>query len=101
MTFLPNPDFERELDSSTATRAALVGAAEAARPMVERLTHHAMPRRGHSPVEVQVSGDDVYLVNTNYGAHLEEWGGADVRSPVYSPLRRGVRASGFRLRAEG
>jgi hypothetical protein len=100
MSFVKNPNFENELAASPATREALRGAAERARPMVARMTHHAMPRQGHDQIEVQESGEDVYLVNTNWGAHLEEWGGADVRSPTYAPLRRGVRAAGFTLRAE-
>lgn len=100
MTYIPNSSFERELAADLAVKAELAAAASRARPIVEGMTHHAMPRPGHQRIEVQESGDEIYLVNTNYGGHLEEWGGADVKSPVYSPLRRGVRAAGFRLIAD-
>lgn len=100
MTFLKNPDFERELAGSFAVKAELAAAASRARPIAEGMTHHAMPRPGHQRIEVQEAEGEIYLVNTNYGGHLEEFGGADVKSPVYSPLRRGVRAAGFPLVTE-
>ncbi len=97
MTYIPNPNFERELALEAAVKTELVAAASRARPVVEGMTHHAMPRPGHQRIEVQEAEGEIYLVNTNYGGHLEEFGGADVKSPVYSPLRRGVRAAGFPL----
>jgi hypothetical protein len=100
MSFYANPNFDRELAATLAVKAELVAAASRARPIVEGMTHHAMPRPGHQRIEVQEAEGDIYLVNTNYGGHLEEWGGADVKSPVYSPLRRGVRAAGFPLVTE-
>jgi len=100
MSFRPKPGFEQQLSGSLAVKAELARAAATARPVVEGMTHHAMPRPGHQRIEVQEAGGDIYLVNTNYGGHLEEFGGADVKSPVYAPLRRGVRAAGFRLLAE-
>jgi hypothetical protein len=100
MSFVPNPNFNLDLAGSLAVKETLKRGAEQARPIAEGFTHHAMPRPGHESIEVVEDGLDVYLVNTNFGGHLEEWGGADVKSPVYSPLRRGVRAAGFRLLAE-
>lgn len=95
MTFIPNPNFDEEL--AAATLGALVGAASAASHEAQQLSHHAMPRKGQPTIKVEIEGDEVYLVNTNYGGVIEEFGGADVRSPVYAPLRRGVRAAGIPL----
>lgn len=98
MTFRRNPNFIREFARSPSVRAYLRRSAEKARRPTEALTHHAMPRKGHRRIEVVESDGEVYLVNTNHGGHLEEWGLA--RTPMYAPLRRGVRAAGFRLGQE-
>jgi hypothetical protein len=91
--FKPNRDFEREIHAAYAT-AVTMAAAERARGRAEALSHHAMPRGGARIVCVP-DGEDTLLVNTNYGGAIEEFG--SVNSPTYAPLRRGVRAAGFRL----
>lgn len=40
-------------------------------------------------------GKDLYLVNTDAGGHLDEWG--SVNNPAWAPLRNGVRRAGFDL----
>jgi hypothetical protein len=95
MTFIPNPAFEAEL--AVASKALMVEAASQAQGKAEALAHHAMPRKGQPRIKVDFDGDDVVLANTNHGGVIEEFGGAGVRSPTYAPLRRGVRAAGFKL----
>jgi len=95
MTFIPNPSFEAEM--AAKTKPVLVEAATKAQKQAESLAHHAMPRRGQPRIKVDFDGGDVVLANTNWGAVIEEFGGAKVKSPTYAPLRRGVRAAGFKL----
>jgi hypothetical protein len=95
MSFRPNPSFQAELEASIEYRRCLWAASARVAPIAEGMTHHAMLRSGHRRIEVIEQDGFVYLVNTNYCGHLEEFG--SVNSPAYSPLRRGVRAAGYRL----
>lgn len=91
--YVPNPDFEQELRDEggiTAPLAEAAAAAKAKTPVVSM-----MPRPGAEPIAVSVDGDEVSLVNTDYGAHLAEFG--SINNPPFAPLRRGVRAAGLRL----
>lgn len=91
--FIPNPDFEEELRAQPEITEALAKAATVAKGRTQPV--RMMPRSGADPIVVTVDGDAVSLGNTDYGAHLAEWG--SIHNPPFAPLRRGVRASGIRL----
>lgn len=100
MSFKPNPRFVVEMKRDPAYRAALMAGAQVARARAEALARAAhapwMRRKGASTIEVHPEGDHVVLVNTDYAGHLQEWGGKN--NPAHAPLRRGIRAAGFRFR---
>ncbi len=55
-----------------------------------------MARKGVWPViQVAVVGDEVRVINTKAGWHLQEFG--SVRNHVQAPLRRGVIEAGLRF----
>lgn len=97
MLFKANPRFVEELEEQDETKDALVDAAEDAAKHVR--AHQIMRRKDAQPIEVDDSGDTPRLVNTDHGAHLDEWGSAN--NPPYAPLRTGVRAAGLRLDESG
>lgn len=92
-----NPNAEVGLRA--AVRPALVAAAQAARSRVEAEKHSVMPRHRSGSVVVDFDLEDVRVVNTDHGAHIDEYG--SVTSPAYAPLRRGTRAAGLRLKEHG
>lgn len=96
-TFKANPHLGAELGADLRRRRAMVPAAQAVARHAEGMTHSAMPRKGQ-PRKIRVGeiNGEVVVANTNHGAHLEEFGQA--KTPVYAPLRRGVRAAGLKLR---
>lgn len=55
-----------------------------------------MPRKEGEPIVVKVDGIRVYVLNTDYGAVMLEWG--TIHSPPFAPLRRGARAAGLILK---
>lgn len=77
----------------------LVGAAHAVRDRVEAEKHAVMPRQRRGSVVVEADARGVRVVNTDHGAHIDEFG--SVNSPAYAPLRRGARRAGFRLDEHG
>lgn len=77
----------------------LVGAAHAVRERVETEKHSVMPRQRRGSVIVEADARGVRVVNTDHGAHIDEYG--SVNSPPYAPLRRGARRAGFRLEEHG
>ena len=93
MTFKANPNLQAELEAEIRARGALVPIARRAAAAADRLAHSAMPRRGFRRIEVGQLEGDVVIANTNHGAHLEEFGLA--YTPMYAPLRRGVRSVGL------
>ncbi len=94
--FVPNPGFESQLEAELRATGALRPHAQNAADKAEALAHHAMPRSKGRRIVVGEVGEDLAVINTNFGAHLEEWGLA--RTPPYAPLRKGVRAAGMKLR---
>ena len=97
--FIPNKNFGKELAREPEAREGLAEIAKVAVGFVTQFAEDAeqpwMGRRGHELIEVQADADGVFIVNTDYGAHLAEWGSKN--NPPHAPLRRGVRAAGFRL----
>ena len=81
------------------TSPALVEAAHAVRDRVEAEKHSVMPRQRRDSVIVEADASGVRVINTDYGAHIDEYG--SVNSPPYAPLRRGARRAGFRLEEHG
>lgn len=97
--YIPNPAFARLLASQEEVKGALADKAEEVRPKAEQNAPRIM-RRNPQAFEVQSDGDGVYLVNTDYGGHLAEWG--SVNNAPQAPLRRAVRATpGLRLEEQG
>jgi hypothetical protein len=100
--FLRNAAFEASMQRDPRYRAYLRARVEAqvvpvVRGMAEQVGAPWMPRGGRAIV-TESDLDGVRVVNTDYGAHLAEWG--SVNNPPHAPLRRGVRAAGLRLREE-
>lgn len=97
--FIPNPDFPEEMAADEEFSDGLAAAAEGVRVAVEAAARDAgapwMPRKGHDTIEVQVTDEGVYVVNTDHGGHLMEWG--SIRNPPLAPLRRGASAAGLRV----
>jgi len=93
--YVPNPNFENELSEDGDLDEPLVDAAESVKGEAEGIVHRIMPRTATSAFEIQTDDDGVFLVNTDYGGHIAEFGSAN--SPPYAPLRRGVMAAGLRL----
>jgi hypothetical protein len=100
--FVPNKDFGKELAEDPEAREGLVAIAGVAVPFITQFADQAqepwMRRTGHDLIEVQDTDDGVFIVNTDFGAHLAEWGSRN--NPAHAPLRRGVRAAGFTLDEE-
>lgn len=90
--YIPNPGFEKEFadENPGFLEEAGRGIAEEANRIAPRI----MPAKAQA-VEVQVDGGVVLVVNTDYGGHLAEWGSKN--NPATMPLRRAVRAKGYRL----
>lgn len=86
-------EFVRELGYSERLSAQI----RVAVPFVEQAISSAqgpwMPRKGHAVVEVVEEEGHLFIVNTDYAAHLIEWG--SVNNPPFAPLRRGAAAAGF------
>ena len=96
-----NPSFETEIRKEAEFRIAMLDAATSAKGYANAFARefHApwMPRRGHGQVvEVQQDGGETFLVNTDYAAVFEEFGGKN--NPPHATLRRAVRAAGLELR---
>lgn len=97
--FRPNPRFGAEVRKQPAYRATLVEAAGAVRDQAAQLADAVqapwMRRAGADTIEVDATGEDVAVVNRDFGGHLMEFGGRN--NPPHAPLRRGVQAAGLRL----
>lgn len=98
-SYLPNPNFLKELQQ--ADQEYIDGLTECAQDIRERAYYvkkRVMPNKDFSDVVVEVIDGVVSVTNTDYGAHIDEYG--SVNSPAYSPMRTAVSAAGFRLEAE-
>lgn len=97
--FLPNPNLAEELIADAGVRAGLARSAEPGRVQAEAFAREAgapwMPRPGAQIVQVVTDEEGVYLVNTDFAAHLQEFGSAN--NPAHAPLRRGAMAAGLRV----
>jgi len=92
--FIPNPRFLLEIADATADIVA--DQAQLAADEVNAVKHRIMPARaGKNTVIVEKQSPDVFIVNTDKGGHLDEWGSKN--NPAYAPLRTGVRRAGFDL----
>lgn len=97
--FRRNPFFEPQVRAGIDLRRALAAHAEEAAREAGRIAAAAgapwMPRHRGDVVTVDESGTEVRVVNTDHGAHLQEFGSRN--NPPHAPLRRGARAAGMRL----
>jgi hypothetical protein len=91
--FIPNPNFIADLMGNTADIVA--EQAQVAADEANKLRHRVMPRKRNNAVVVEKQAPDVFIVNTDLGGHLDEWGSKN--NPAYAPLRTGVRNAGFDL----
>ena len=91
--FTPNPDFIADLMDETADVVA--ERAQVAADEANKLRHRIMPRKKRNAIVVEKQAPDVFIVNTDLGGHLDEWGSKN--NPAYAPLRSGVRNAGFDL----
>jgi len=91
--FIPNPNFIADLMGNTADIVA--EQAQVAADEANKLRHRIMPRKRSNAIVVEKQAPDVFIVNTDLGGHLDEWGSKN--NPAYAPLRTGVRNAGFDL----
>lgn len=100
--FVPNPNFAEEFEASQDSQEGKRAAAEEikrhAEPMARAVGAPWMPRSGHETIEVVEEEGEVYVVNTDHAAHLQEYG--SVNNPPHAPLRRGARAAGLDVAEE-
>lgn len=70
-------------------------------PFVKRRADAAgepfMPRGGDA-IEVEQDGDEIQIVNTDYGAWVAEVGAPSRNTPASAPLRGGAHDAGLRIR---
>lgn len=99
MAFVPNPDFEAELQGEPEYDDSLAEVAQGVKTHADAFARAAgapwLPRAGHEPIEVHQDEDTTAVVNTDHLGHLQEWGSKN--NPPHAPLRRAVRAAGLRL----
>lgn len=91
--FTPNPGFIADLMDETADVVA--EQAQVAADEANKLRHRIMPKRKRNAIVVVKEAPDVFIVNTDKGGHLDEWGSKN--NPPYAPLRTGTRNAGFDL----
>lgn len=91
--FTPNPRFIEEMIDATADVVA--EQAQVAADEANKLRHRIMPRKKRNAIVVEKQAPDVFIVNTDLGGHLDEWGSKN--NPAYAPLRNGTRNAGFDL----
>jgi hypothetical protein len=99
--FRANPHLAEELAEQQENRQALRAAAQAVgdrASMFARQAHEPWMRRQAETIAVEEDGNSVAVVNTDYAAHLVEWGGRN--NPPHAVLRRAVRAVGLKLHEE-
>lgn len=96
--FRVNPRLAQELKDS-----GMLGASThaAARRIAKRVrTNQIMRRKGAAEISVKtLDPSTAAVVNTNHGAHLEEFG--SVNNEPSAPLRTAARAEGLRLEEHG
>lgn len=94
MFFRPNTRFAEQI--AEGTKHILRDAAEQSAEEIREVKHRIMPRtRGRGSVVVREVDGEIVVGNTDRGAHLDEFGSRN--NPAYQPLRRGIRAAGFRF----
>ena len=96
--WVPNRNLERELAASVGVRVELETAAD----RIVRAAKSAAPTNSggyRDTIKTGADGGTVYVYTDDIAGHLIEWG--SVNNPPYAPLRRGVRAAGFRYEDKG
>lgn len=96
MRFVPNPNLERELSALAEYRDVLVEKAEDVADAARQVGHRIMPTGRGEQINVEAGAENVYVVNEDDGAAIDEWG--SINSIPYAPLRRGTRMTGLELR---
>lgn len=103
MRFKPSPDQDRLLreEKLAASERAGQELARHARRLSGEIAAPWMRRKGSSLIVVQRSGGRTRVINTDYGAAIQEFGSAAKNTPAYAPLRRAVGAAGLRFKDAG
>jgi hypothetical protein len=100
--WFPNPTFLKELEVDPETVQVFEDAAGKVAAEANKLRHRIMPSQKGDGVEVRNNSTrvnlDIYVVNTDYGSHIDEWG--SVNNPAYAPLRNAVSAAGLDFEPE-
>lgn len=97
LPFRPNPDAATELMADPLVRGRIADLLEEARSLAQGFARPIMPQPGHDLVEVVEQDENVYLVATAYGGHIDEFGTAE--TPPNAPLRRGAEGAGLEFEA--
>lgn len=95
MKYIPSLDGLDELEQDPEYIEGLRKIGLDVRDRAFYVKHKIMPRKSHQQVEVTEIDGRIFVVNTDYGGHLDEYG--SVNNPPYAPLRTAVRAAGLRL----
>jgi len=93
--FKPNRNLERELAAEGDYQKGL---AKGAQPAVDAAKQFAPVEEGdyRDGIEVVIDDDAVRIDAKDWKSHFIEWGTVD--TPIFAPLRRGVRAAGLRFK---
>lgn len=95
MRFLRNLRAHAQAERDPRFRAGLRTEAAQVQRHAQATVHSVMPASRNPSIEVQEDAEGVAVVNTDHGAHIDEYG--SINNPPYAPLRRAVRAAGLRL----
>lgn len=93
MTFIPNPDFEREFKAELSVKAAMLERAQVVKGVVEQIAPEGYTG---DYADLIVAGEDeegAYVASTDFAGHIVEFG--SVNNEAYAPLRRGVISAGL------
>lgn len=94
--FIPNPRFASQMqgddDYRAGEKAIAEGIAREAETGARSVGAPWMPREGHETIEVVQDDEATYVVNTDYGGHLMEYGSA--KNPPHGVLRNAARSVG-------
>lgn len=93
--FIPNKNFSKELQRES--REYQAGLAAAAKPAADLAKTFAPVKTGsyRDGIRVTIDRDQVRIDAMDWKSGFIEFGTVD--TPIFSPLRRGVRAAGLRL----
>lgn len=90
-------DLQKQAEHRQALREAAKSVASFASTFASQAREPWMKRQSRT-IEIQQDTDVTAVVNTDYAAHLSEWGSKN--NSAHAPLRRAVQAAGLRFRED-